>query len=138
MYKTSPFVDCIMCMYSWQKAAYYQIKSINQLFMYISVYLFEISLCTYHDCDIHVFIISHILVSNIRFRPIRFFENLNLYFMETFEMSVYGNIALSVYNIDYTLIFLEYSCSLSSRLRGVRARACYCLHIGFLMKRHDQ
>ena len=70
VYKTSPFVDCIMCMYSWQKAAYDQIKSINQLFMYISVYLFEISLCnyigtklssylqcTYHDCDIHVFII---------------------------------------------------------------------------------
>jgi len=41
--------------------------------------------------------------------------------METFEISVYGNIALSVYNIDYTLIFLEYSCSLSSRLRDVRA-----------------
>jgi len=30
---------------------------------------------------------------------------------------VYGNIALSVYKIDYTLIWLEHICSVSSSLR---------------------
>ena len=53
-------------------------------------------------------------MSNLYFRPIVFFENLNFYFMKTTKipvygnMAVYGNIALSVYKTDYKLRCLEY------------------------------
>jgi len=39
------------------------------------------------------------------------------YFLKTVRISVYGNIAVSAYKIDYTLRCLEYIRSVSSHLR---------------------
>ena len=63
------------------------------------------------------------LVSDLFFRPIRFFENLNFYFMKTANIPVYGNIAMYItycavcLYMDFTLRCLEYICSVSSPLR---------------------
>jgi len=40
--------------------------------------------------------------------------------MKTAKIPMYGNIALFVYKIDYTLICLEYICLVSSPLRHHR------------------
>jgi len=44
-------------------------------------------------------------------------KNLISFFMKTDKIQVYGNIALSVYKIDFTVRCLEYICSVSSQLR---------------------
>ena len=41
---------------------------------------------------------------------------LNFYFMKTVKITVYGNIALYVHKVDYTLRCLEYICSVCSPL----------------------
>jgi len=57
------------------------------------------------------------------FRPMRFFFNLNIYFMKTAKLPVFGNI---VYNTDYTLRCLEYICLVSSSLRRHRLSLRVC------------
>jgi len=49
---------------------------------------------------------------------------LNFYFNKTANIPVYGNIALSVYTIDYTLRCLEYMCSVSAQLRREDTDKC--------------
>ena len=61
-----------------------------------------------------------------------FFEKLNFYFMKTANILVYGKLVILrciwniCLNIDYTLICLEYICSVSSPLRRHRLSLSSC------------
>ena len=57
--------------------------------------------------------IQVLLVSNLFYVPDQIavcFDNLYFYFIKTAKKPVYGNIALSVYKIDYTLRCLKHIC----------------------------
>jgi len=77
-------------------------------------------------------IVKLVLLYNLLFRPIAVFKKMNFYFMKTANIPVYGNIgfygniALFVFEINYTLRYLEYICSVSSPLicQGFSLRSC--------------
>ena len=64
-------------------------------------------------------VVPVVLLSNLYFpnRISVFFLSLNFYFMHTAKIPVYGHIALSVSNIEYTLRCLEYIYSVSLPFR---------------------